>query len=104
MNHMFAYCENLKNIDLSSFDTSNAQYMISMFYDCKNIEILDLTSFNFKKVYNISNIFNFCSNLKEIKLSHNDFSNVIQVNLFEGCNCLKINYYNNLFLLNNQFK
>ena len=39
---MFENCETLKELDLSSFDTSNAYWFNDMFEDCVSLEILTL--------------------------------------------------------------
>lgn len=59
-NSMFAYCENLKNVDLTGFETSNCKNMRYMFYDCLNIGrgknqeygVLDLSTFDTHNVKN----------------------------------------------------
>ena len=59
MNSMFFNCYNLKELDLTSFDTSNVENMNSMFYCCFNLEKINLLSFNTLKVQNMktNNIF-----------------------------------------------
>ena len=47
---MFSNCENIIQLDLSSFDTSSATNMNNMFSYCNKITSLDLSSFDTKKV------------------------------------------------------
>ena len=42
MEIMFVYCNNLLEIDLSSFNISNVESMKKMFYDCNNLKEIDL--------------------------------------------------------------
>ena len=69
MNHMFMYCDTLKQIDLANFNTANVINMNSMFYGCTRLEQLDLTRFNTEKVTDMSNMFSFCEGLLSVDLS-----------------------------------
>lgn len=66
MDSMFFNCKNLTNLDLSGFDTSNVTSMWSMFDGCRNIMILDLNSFDTSNVTNMYCMFNDCSSLTEL--------------------------------------
>ena len=59
---MFYCCENLNNLNLSSFDTKNVSNMSYMFYGCNNLNNLDLSSFDTNNVTNIKSIFYRCPN------------------------------------------
>ena len=37
-NYMFYECKYLKSIDLSSFNTTNVNYMINMFIECSSLK------------------------------------------------------------------
>ena len=63
---MFAYCYELKNIDLSNFNTSNAVRMYGMFEYCTSLTALDLSSFNTSKLRDISCMFYGDNALKTI--------------------------------------
>lgn len=39
-NNMFAYCSNLTELDLSSWNTSNVTNMAAMFYNCPNLKTI----------------------------------------------------------------
>jgi len=58
-------CSSLKSIDLSSFNTTNANDMSHMFSGCSSLKSIDLSSFNTTNVNNISGIFYGFSSLKE---------------------------------------
>ena len=90
LSYMFLNCHTLKSIDLSSFDTSNANNMAHMFAGCSSLEFLDLSSFNTTNVKNMSGMFSGCLSLKSINLSSFDTSNVNDMSLmFLGCFSLK---------------
>ncbi len=67
---MFAFCFELKYLDLSGFDTSNVDDMSLMFYECKTLEkIKGLDEFNTSKVTDMEGMFSFCFELKYLNLS-----------------------------------
>ena len=51
---MFDGCENVKDVDLSSFNTKNLESMKFMFSSCSNLENINLSNFDIKilKVWN----------------------------------------------------
>ena len=61
---LFHKCENLLNIDLSSFDTKNATDMSYMFYGCKSLKNINLSSFDTKNVTDMWGMFSCCKKLK----------------------------------------
>jgi len=66
---MFYNCNNIINLDLSSFNSKNVTNMFLMFADCRNITSLDLSLLNTQNVTNMEQMFNSCYNLKSINLS-----------------------------------
>jgi len=68
---MFRNCKNLKNINLSSFDTKNVTNMKNMFYGCNNLIDINLSSFDTKNDTKMNNMFYDCNNLKKIILNKN---------------------------------
>ena len=87
---IFSDCNNLINIDLSSFDTKNVMKMGGMFCGCNNLKSLDLSSFDTKNVTHMEGMFARCKNLKNINLSSFDIKNITDTNyMFYGCNNLK---------------
>lgn len=69
LNSMFWGCTNLKEIDLTNFDTKNVTDMNRMFEGCSSVVTLDLTSFDTSKVTNMGRLFAGCTNLKNVDIS-----------------------------------
>ena len=89
MNYMFYCCENLTELDLSSFDTGNVTNMSYMFDCCNNLTELDLSSFDTGNVTDMNYMFFSCENLTELDLSSFDTGNVTDMNsMFDCCNNL----------------
>ena len=90
MSCMFANCNKLKEIDLSSLNSENVTNMSAMFSDCNNLKSLDLSSFNTTNVKDMSCMFSNCEKLKEIDLSSFDTKKVINMSaMFANCKTLK---------------
>ena len=86
---MFYYCSNLKSIDLSKLNTSNVTDMQDMFFGCSGLTSLDLRNFNTSKVKNMITMFCDCSNLREVNISTFDTSNVTNMtSMFMNCTSL----------------
>jgi surface protein len=84
---MFSYCDNLKSLDLSSFDTSNVTYMSNMFFKCYELEHVDLSSFDTSNVTAMFNMFNGFQSLTELDISNFDMSKVNDIeNMFNAGN------------------
>ena len=66
MSFMFANCNQLTLLDVSSFDTQNVTNMSSMFTLCKHITNLDISNFNTETVTDMSYMFEYCSCLTNI--------------------------------------
>lgn len=111
---------NIKEIDLSEFDTTGAKILDGMFKDCYEIESLDLSSFDTSTVEYMSAMFSNCWVLSDIKQNFNtqrlrrannmfestnietvdvqkyDLSSLLTVNrIFYGCHNLKKITFNN---------
>ena len=50
---LFINCENILNIDLSSFDTKNVTDMSWMFYGCESLDNINLSSFDTENITNM---------------------------------------------------
>lgn len=88
--NMFGGCYNLKELDLSNFDTSNVEDMNSMFEGCESLKELDLSNFDTDKVEDMSCMFNGCRALNYINLSNFNTSNVRNMkHMFRGCCVLR---------------
>ena len=86
---MFYNCNNLINIDLSTFDTKGVINLGGMFYGCSNLTKIDLSSFNTLNVTNMGGMFYNCSKLEKIDLSSFCTKNVTTMGgMFLGCSKL----------------
>ena len=86
MSYMFFYCEKLKNLNVSHFNTTNVETMFAMFADCQSLKSLDLSNFNTSKVTNMSEMFRDCNSLTSLNLSNFNTSNVTDMSaMFRGC-------------------
>ena len=74
--NMFKYLSNIKEIDLSNFDTSKATSMKSMFDNCINLEKITFGNINTSLVNNMEKLFSGCKSLKSLDLSNFDTSQV----------------------------
>ncbi len=89
MSYMFAYCNNIKDIDLSGFNTEKVTDMSNMFASCYNLTTLDVSSFNTKNVVNMYAMFNSCNKLTSIDVSGFNTENVRNMdNMFAYCDNL----------------
>ena len=87
---MFAHCKALKSLDLSSFKTAKVTNMREMFYNCKALKSLDLSSFNTSEVTNMIEMFYNCKALKSLDLSSFNTSEVTNMSeMFYGCESLE---------------
>ena len=87
---MFYKCNNIINIDLSSFNSQNVTKMISMFEECSNLININLSSFNTQNVTEMIGMFNKCFELKNIDLSSFNTQNVNNMaGMFAGCSSLE---------------
>ena len=97
MKYMFHRCINLKYINnLFIFDTRNVIDMSDMFSFCNNLNNLDLSSFNIKNVKNMSYMFYCCYKLKNLNLFSLNTKNKIDMDYIFGiCNKLNKDSYKN---------
>ena len=75
---MFAGCESLTSLDLSSFDTRNVKNMSNMFSGCESLTSLNLSSFDTSNVTNMSSMFSYCKSLESLDLSSFETRNVTE--------------------------
>jgi surface protein len=89
MIRMFANCYSLGSLDLSNFDTNNVAGITGMFYECVALTSLDLSGFCTRNITDMSNMFYNCSGLTSLDLSNFDTSNVASMwRTFYGCSSL----------------
>ena len=90
MSNMFGYA-GMRNLDLSSFDTSNVIYMDYMFFNCSNLVSLDLSGFDTYKLTSMLYMFAQCENLELLDLSSFYTSNVVTMSyMLDGLSNLRI--------------
>ena len=100
MRYMFGDCINLKNLNLTSFDTSNVTDMTGMFTSCGKLVRLNLTGFDTRKVESMAAMFSDDDELSKIYvgdlwstalLSESEISGYPNgwFNMFNGCDQLK---------------
>ena len=70
IDNMFSGCTSLKTIKFGNFKTSNVNSMLNAFENCEQLETLDLSSFDTSKVYDIHYMFSGCKSLKYLDLSN----------------------------------
>ncbi len=93
MRGMFARCEKLQNLDLSTFATGSVEDMSSMFYMCSGLKSVTLSSFDTKKVSNMYSMFAYCSALKEVDLGGFNTGKVTDMrDMFRSCPLLETIY------------
>mgnify|MGYP004452822769 CR=1 FL=1 len=90
MGYMFWGCTNLKEIDLTNFDTKNVTDMNRMFSGCHSLVELDLTSLDTSKVTDMNETFGYCKNLETLNISNLKTDLVKKMTyMFAGCVKLK---------------
>jgi surface protein len=89
MHYLFYICSNLKNLDLSHFDTSSVTDMRHIFDGCSSLTELNLSNFKTFNLTRMSHMFSNCISLKELDLSNFDTSYVkIMQEMFANCTSL----------------
>ena len=88
--YMFSNCENIIDIDLSSFNSKSVKNTEFMFYRCIKLKKINLLNFETRYISKMNNMFEYCSNLEEIDLSKFDTRNVEDMGyMFFNCINLK---------------
>lgn len=91
MDSMFSDCQSIIALDLEGFDTSNVTRMGYMFHNCGSLTALDLSSFNTSKVTTMESMFSWCQKLTALDLTSFDTSNVTSMGaMFSDCDNLTI--------------
>ena len=81
MNQMFNSMEKLTSLDLSNFDTSKVTNMYAMFSDMRSLTTLNLSSFDTSKVTNMRSMFLDVSRLTSLNISNFNTSKVTDMGL-----------------------
>ena len=84
-NQMFSGMSNLRELDLSSFDTSRVTSFYQMFMGASSLKKLDLSGFKTSKIKVMVEMFKNMISLEEVDLSNFDMSKVEQIGeMFDG--------------------
>ena len=81
---MFYGCDDIIEIDLSHFDTSNVKDMGYMFSGCTSLTSLDLSNFNTSSVIVMDEMFPGCTSLTFLDL-HNFDASLLSNCIFNTC-------------------
>ena len=76
MNEMFSFCKNIKELDLSSFNTCSVTIMDNLFRECHKLQSIDLSNFNTSNVKSMIYMFYNCNSLTSLDLSNFDTKKV----------------------------
>ena len=88
--NMFDGLDNIKEVDLSNFDSSKVTSMAPMFRECKNIEKINFGNINTSSVINMERLFLSCTKLTSIDVFNFDTSQVTTMkSMFARCNSIK---------------
>ncbi|WP_137664511.1 BspA family leucine-rich repeat surface protein [Enterococcus hulanensis] len=91
MTAMFDSCSELQNLDVSSWNTSQVQNMSYMFLVCSQLKELDVTGWKTSQVQDMSYMFTYCSKLQDLDLSSWNTSHVQDMSrMFASCEQLKV--------------
>ena len=86
MNHMFSRCYNLLSVNLLRLNTKNVKNMSHMFSDCQSLKTIDLSAFNTENVENMNGMFYYCLLLEKVNVSRFNTSKVIDMGgMFNLC-------------------
>ena len=89
-NVLFYDLKNLKEVDLSKFNSSNLVNTASMFKNCYSLELINFTNFDTSSITTMSLMFYNCIKLKSIDLSYFNTSKVTDMQaLFYNCHSLE---------------
>ena len=86
---MFGNCNNIVEIDLSYFKTSEIKILSGIFNGCSSLTSINLSNINTSQVISMCFIFYRCSSLTSIDLSNFDTSKVTEMRyMFGNCSSL----------------
>lgn len=89
ISYMFNHCENLTELDVSSWDTLSVQKTIRMFAFCTNLISLDLSNWEVANINDATYMFARNSNLENINMSGWNLINAVSLEgMFYSCSKL----------------
>ena len=80
----------LRDLDLSHWDTSNVKNMNSCFYGCSSIDSLDLSSWNTSNVFTFEYCFTGCASLIYLNIENWFIETDYIYHMFDGCDNLSL--------------
>lgn len=87
---MFAFNDNLEELDLSHFNTDDIVTMHGMFAFCKNLKIVNTCFIKTKSATDLTDMFRACKSLKELDLRSINAKSVKSLRgMFAGCTSLE---------------
>ena len=87
--YLFYFCQQLKELDLSEFDSSKVTTLYQTFYSCTQMKSIDTTGWDTSNVTTLYNTFRYCRALTELDLNHWDTSSVTTLyGTFANCTSL----------------
>ncbi len=90
MSLMFSQDYALKSVKIGNLDVSNVKNFAQMFYACKQLTSLDLSSFDTRSATYMTSMFAFCNSLTSLDISKFATSSVQYFGgMFKQCNSLK---------------
>lgn len=91
---MFYGCENLMKVNLSGWNTKNLESMQSMFYECKSLTSIDISNFSIENNSSLSSSFYGCGSLKTLKLPEKFISSKVLYLEYTFAYCSKLKKIN----------
>lgn len=89
MSGMFVWCQKLKDLDVSMFNTAKVTDMSDMFFNCSSLTSIDVSNFDTRKVTNMESMFECCSSVESLNLSGFVTENVTNMSrMFRECSKL----------------
>ena len=68
MGYLFRNCNNIKTIDVSSFDTTSVTSMLAMFYGCSSLTSLNLSNYDTSNVKSMNTMFMAATKINQKQL------------------------------------
>ncbi|WP_171004996.1 InlB B-repeat-containing protein [Enterococcus hulanensis] len=90
MSYMFSNCSQLRDLNVTGWNTNQVQDMKQMFYGCSELKELNVSGLNTSNVQSMDSMFSYCSQLKDLNLSGWNTSQVQDMrSMFNGCSQLQ---------------
>ena len=91
MNHMFSWCDNMEQVDLSGWDTSNVTDMSYMFSNCRELKSFDFSDIDTSSLTDAVGMFNKCYSLESVEFGESEFPVLSNsLGMFSECESLGV--------------